>query len=114
MNYAFIDSENIVRSVLYFEEAPEDISIFIQSQEVVTGHSPLIALEITEEYRHCAMGTEFTNNEFRPIQPYPSWIWDETKRLWAAPVLHPYLLSGVDSFNYEWDEENQKWNKVIP
>jgi hypothetical protein len=113
MNYAFIDNNNVVVSVLYFETEPNDIDIFTQGQEVVTGISPLRPFKVTDEYANCGIGMVFTNDEFRPQQPYPSWLWDNTKKIWVAPQVHPELLYGAHGVSYEWDEDNQKWNRVV-
>lgn len=39
----------------------------------------------------------------KPSRPHDSWIWDEQKYEWVAPVLPPSLA---------WDEESKKW--IIP
>jgi hypothetical protein len=42
----------------------------------------------------------------RPLQPYPSWIWDgET---WNAPISYP-----DDGKYYIWNEENQEWAEFL-
>lgn len=40
----------------------------------------------------------------RPVQPYPSWIWDSES--WNPPV--PYPENDTDNF-YTWDEDTQTW-----
>lgn len=113
MNYAFIDENNIVKSVLYFEEEPDNIDIFTQAQETITGVSPLRTFKVTEEYENCGVGLEFVNNEFRPQQPYPSWLWDNAKKIWVAPEVHPELLYGAHNVAYNWDEESKKWIRAV-
>ena len=44
---------------------------------------------------------------FIPPKPYPSWLLEESSCLWKAPVDYP-----DDGESYEWDEENQEWDKV--
>ena len=112
MNYAFIDKDNVVVSLIFFEEEPENINIFLEAQEIVTGVSPLTPFKVTDEYVNCGIGNIFTNNEFQTPQPYPSWLWDNTKKIWVAPAVHPELLYGAHGVNYEWDEANQKWNRI--
>lgn len=50
---------------------------------------------------------------FTPRKPYPSWVLNETKGDWEAPVPYPteYLdHSGLDYPRFwAWDEENQRW-----
>lgn len=43
---------------------------------------------------------------FIPPKPFPSWILDEAKCLWEAPVSHPN-----DGHVYTWDEESISWIK---
>lgn len=113
MNIAFIDNENTVVSVLFFEEEPENINHFKEVQEIITGISPLTAFIVTEEYINCGVGAKFTNNEFKPPQPFPSWLWDNTKKIWVAPEVHPELLYGAHGVAYSWDEEQRKWVRTI-
>lgn len=40
-----------------------------------------------------------------PVQPYPSWIWNDEQ--WSAPV--PYPNNGT---RYRWNEESQTWVEV--
>lgn len=41
----------------------------------------------------------------RPITPFNSWIWDNTYRVWKAPIPYP---TDVDN-RYTWDEEKVEW-----
>lgn len=45
---------------------------------------------------------------FIPPKPFNSWVLDENKFIWNAPVTYP-----DDGKNYRWDENNQSWNEVI-
>lgn len=42
------------------------------------------------------------NDEFIFLQPYPSWVWDETQDAWVAPVPRPGL-------RWTWDEHELAW-----
>ena len=48
-----------------------------------------------------------TLDAFIPPQPYPSWVLNETTRLWDAPVAYP-----DDGLLYNWDEASQSWQEV--
>ena len=37
------------------------------------------------------------------VKPYLSWVYNEEKQIWEAPISKP---EGVDGF---WDEENKQW-----
>ena len=42
-------------------------------------------------------------------KPYPSWSLNMNEFYWESPEQYPN-----DGNDYEWDEENQKWNLVRP
>jgi hypothetical protein len=43
--------------------------------------------------------------EFREPKPYESWIFDQERSRWRAPVEFP-----IDGRSYTWDEETISWN----
>lgn len=50
-------------------------------------------------------GTYDVNKDcFYPPRPYPSWIWNDEKIGWVAPIDVP-----VDENSYYWDEEDGIW-----
>jgi hypothetical protein len=56
-----------------------------------------------------SVGIGYTYNEtdgFRPLQPYPSWIWNSETKMWNPPVPYP---NDIENF-YTWNEENKQWN----
>ena len=42
----------------------------------------------------------------KPIQPYPSWTYNESKMEWESPVAKP-----LDGKKYKWFEVEQKWKE---
>ena len=44
---------------------------------------------------------------FIPPKPFPSWVLDENKCIWNAPVAMP-----KDGKQYLWNEETQQWTEV--
>jgi hypothetical protein len=110
MEYAFLDTNNVVQSVIFFEEKPDDITPFLDAQKASLGIDDLTPLEITDAIKYCGVGHVLDDETtFKPQQPYPSWLWDETKRLWMAPKIHPELLYGNNGAFWTWDEENLEW-----
>ena len=49
------------------------------------------------------LGYSYVDNEFRPVQPFPSWTWEN--KAWVPPVEYP---DGDATAN--WNEENQQWD----
>jgi hypothetical protein len=43
---------------------------------------------------------------FLPPQPFDSWVLDEERGLWEAPVPMP-----DDGRDYDWDETRQRWER---
>ena len=50
-----------------------------------------------------------TNDVFYAPQPFPSWILNETKWTWEAPVPLP---ANADTVRYNWNEETTSWDEV--
>ncbi len=48
-----------------------------------------------------------TNDVFYNVQPYPSWILDQSTWLWEAPVAPP-----TDGKMYRWNESTTSWDLV--
>jgi len=44
------------------------------------------------------------NDWFIGVTPYPSWIFDEERWYWVAPVDYP-----TDGKTYKWDENTVSW-----
>ena len=45
-------------------------------------------------------------DQFQSIQPYASWVWNDTEWHWEAPVA---LEEGLDPALYAWSEKQQAW-----
>ena len=46
-----------------------------------------------------------TRDAFIPLQPYNSWILNETTCQWESPVAYP-----SDGQNYQWNEQTKSWD----
>lgn len=55
---------------------------------------------------HAGIGFTYdeTRDAFIPLQPYPSWILNETTCLWEAPIPMP-----TDGQRYTWNEPTKTW-----
>ena len=49
-----------------------------------------------------------TLDAFVPPKPYASWVLDEAKAQWKAPVDMP-----VDDKRYSWDEATTSWKELV-
>jgi hypothetical protein len=50
------------------------------------------------------IGWSFDGTSFKPIQPYPSWVWNEDIYDWEAPEPYP-----SDGASYVWEEDMGVW-----
>jgi len=59
---------------------------------------------------HAGIGYTYDEqrNAFIPIKPYNSWILNEEKCTWNAPVAKP-TTELEDNQYYTWNEETQSW-----
>lgn len=113
-NYAFIDKNNVVKELNWFESKPDNIDEWVEIQKQILGEEELTAIEVKDHHQYYSIGNVWNGYEFRPPQPYPSWIWDPNKFLWRPPVIHPNVipLAVITEEQYEWNEENQSWDKI--
>jgi len=53
-----------------------------------------------------------TRDAFIPVQPYASWVLNETTCQWEAPVARPELTQEqIDNNNYySWNEATKQWD----
>ena len=66
---------------------------------------------------YAAIGSTYdsTKDAFIPPKEFDSWVLDETKCVWIAPVDDPSILTYTDSDGVEqnylifWDETNIRW-----
>jgi len=63
--------------------------------------------KIRKNYAGVGYKYDATLDAFIPPQPYASWLLDEDKAQWKAPVDYP-----TDEGKYIWNEETTSWNLV--
>ena len=118
-HYAFLDSNNIVTEVIVGKDEGDGTDY-----EVVYGNFRGQTCKRTSYNTygnaHSDSGTPFrgnyagigytydeTNDVFIAPKPYDSWVLDETKWLWKAPVDYP-----SDGKSYTWNEETTSWDLI--
>jgi hypothetical protein len=57
--------------------------------------------------KHAGIGWKVTPEGVRPDKPYESWIWNDDRGFYEAPIPYP-----IDNNRYEWDEKTQNWVAV--
>lgn len=112
-HYAFLDENNIVTEVI----------VGIDETELIEGKDPetwygefrgqrCVRTSYNGNIRKNYAGIGFTYDDqrdvFIPPKTYPSWILDEDKATWIAPVPYP-----TDGIMYEWDESAVDWKAIV-
>jgi hypothetical protein len=103
-NHAFLDETNIVISVNVFDESAHD-SQLLEDIRTSLGAKQVVCCC---EFGQAGVGYTFINDEFRPIQPYPSWSWDSSLKIWKPPVPMP-----EDGTLYHWDNDTETWVETV-
>lgn len=114
--YAELDENNVVLRVIRGVEENQKDGEAIYSQQ--TGKVWKRTSYNTRDGIHLNGGTPFRKNyasigfsydpvrdAFIPPKPYPSWVFNEFKCNWDAPVTPPN-----DDKLYEWNEQTQQWD----
>jgi len=111
-HYVFINNAKEVKNVLVFESHDADITDVKQAQEDLFGEE-LHVLVVDEDFNASVGQIEYQGWEFRPPQPYPSWVYDETIQEWRPIIPHPLALydnwDAEDPAGYVWDESVKNW-----
>lgn len=100
-NYAIIDGEDVVNTVL------------CESKEVAESVTGKTAIEITEG-DHAETGGTYINGKFIQRKPFPSWVYDGNHS-WNAPVAYPEIDETDETEPvYGWNEETLSWQVITP
>ena len=118
-HYAFLDDNNIVTEVIVGKDEGDgtDWEVYYGN---FRGQTCKRTSYNTSGNAHSDSGTPFrgnyagvgytydeTNDVFYGPKPYNSWLLDETKWIWNAPVDYP-----SDGKDYTWNEETTSWDEV--
>ena len=118
-HYAFLDENNIVTEVIVGKDEGDgtDWEVYYGN---FRGQTCKRTSYNTSGNAHSDSGTPFrgnyagigytydeTNDVFYAPKPYDSWVLDETKWQWKAPVDYP-----SDGKDYTWNEETTSWDLV--
>jgi len=118
-HYAFLDDNNIVTEVIVGKDEGDGTDWEVEYGNF-RGQTCKRTSYNTSGNAHSDSGTPFrgnyagigytydeTNDVFYAPKPYDSWVLDETKWQWKAPVDYP-----SDGKDYTWNEETTSWDLV--
>ena len=119
-HYAFLDENNIVTEVIVGKDEGEGTDWEVEYGNFRSQTCKRTSYN-TSGNAHSDSGTPFrgnyagigytydeTNDVFYGPKPFDSWVLDETKWLWKAPVDYP-----SDGKGYKWNEETTSWELRI-
>lgn len=103
MNFAKIDSNNIVTDIIVsdqdFIDGLEDTSSWLEYGSTV---------KFRKNSAGIGSSYDSVRDAFIPLKPYPSWVLNEETCLWKPPVSRPTIGNGVV---HVWDEDNTEWKE---
>ena len=116
-HYAFLDENNIVTEVIVGKDEGDGTDWEVEYGNF-RGQTCKRTSYNTSGNAHSDSGTPFrgnyagigytydeTNDVFYAPKPYDSWVLDQTKWIWKAPVDYP-----SDGKGYKWNEETTSWD----
>ena len=119
-HYAFLDDNNIVTEVIVGKDEGDGTDWEVEYGNF-RGQTCKRTSYNTSGKAHSDSGTPFrgnyagigytydeTNDVFIAPKPYDSWVLDQTKWIWKAPVDYP-----SDGKGYKWNEETTSWELRI-
>tara|TARA_R100000084_G_C4532692_1_gene91901 strand:- start:1 stop:369 length:369 start_codon:yes stop_codon:yes gene_type:complete len=118
-HYAFLDENNIVTEVIVGKDEGDGTDWEVEYGNF-RGQTCKRTSYNTSGNAHSDSGTPFrgnyagigytydeTNDVFIAPKPYDSWVLDQTKWIWKAPVDYP-----SDGKDYTWNEETTSWDLI--
>jgi hypothetical protein len=119
-HFAKLDENNVVIDVNVvnnsdLDSSNEEVSGVVFLTEWSGGHSNWKQTSYNKSFRKNYAGIGYTYNPvldaFIPPKPASSWVLDEDKCIWIAPIPYPGKL---EDQKYKWDEASLSWIEVAP
>lgn len=95
MKFAIIENDKVANLIV--AESMKAVKVFMPDAEII---------EVSEaDLPFAGVGQTYDRTAERivPIQPFPSWVWNESDWKWDPPVPHP------GDGRYTWDEDNVRF-----
>ena len=96
-NYAFIKNGNVT-NIAAFDDPSNDLLLTFKNEFDLD--------EILETTEKAVIGGTYDGTRFWSLQPFPSWVKDETTGEWIAPTPMPTPEPG---FYFRWNEDALEW-----
>jgi len=108
-HFAQIDENNVVLQVLVVPDEQQHRGHEYMANDLMLG-GRWVQTSYNANVRGMFAGVGYIYNEdlniFLPPKPYESWVLNEVKGEWEAPVERPEAEQGMVTI---WNEENQEW-----
>lgn len=109
-HFAKIDKNGVVENVIVAEQ---DFVDTLEGTYVQTSYNTMNGKHTDGKtplrWKYANAGDIYNSDmdEFHPIQPFSSWVFDKTKREWNPPVTYP-----TDGKDYSWEEDEYLKDKT--
>jgi hypothetical protein len=109
MRYAILNSKSTVENLIVLDTSTAEGLLFLEVQVSILAETKQTIIPVSSAQNRVAIGDNFDGENFIPIKPFPSWLWDEAKFKWISPVVSP--VSGFENNEgmWHWVETNQEW-----
>jgi hypothetical protein len=108
-HFAQIDENNVVLQVLVVPDEQQHRGHEYMANDLMLG-GRWVQTSYNGNIRGMFAGVGYIYNEdlniFLPPKPYESWVLNEVKGEWEAPIERPEVEQGMVTI---WNEENQEW-----
>ncbi|NBU72891.1 MAG: hypothetical protein EBS53_15855 [Bacteroidetes bacterium] len=110
-HYALLDKNNVVVQVIVGKDENEGIydweEFYAAEYNTQGGVHTGGGTPFRKNYAGIGYFYDVQRDAFIPPQPYPSWVLNEDRCLWEAPVPMP-----TDGQMYSWDEATTNWVEI--
>lgn len=103
INYGFIDSNNVLIGTSVCVEND------IETIERIKEEYSAVAYHPIGNVAACVGSSLWIGDEFTIGSPFPSWVWNNSVKVWEPPIPYP---STDEKDIYDWDEDSVSWVKL--
>ena len=109
-NHAYIDESNTVIAVAVFQEKDHDSDLLEEIRKVHNAKQTICCCT----FGLANVGDVWDGEYFKPAQPYPEAVWNETTKKWEDinPIVPP--PGTPEDAMYLFDPNTKTWSFVSP
>jgi hypothetical protein len=101
-NYAVVKDYTVVNLIVFDDPSDETLNIF---KDFYDADSIVLATD------NAKIDGEYDGENFWTEKPYESWLKNQEKNIWTAPVPYP-ATDERKPITYTWNEETLSWDEL--